>query len=433
VANRKKSIRPGFLVQLKALGLLIFSVSIPVLGFIYIFFPPQNYNERIADIFLENPLEEVGLGVKMPVVSMRFFPVIEDRLDASISGVSYNLSFMQSKVDRLDRELVTNLNNASKNFLDYKIINSFEILEPAGDYNAILTAKNLGKDICEYVDKDGVKEFWIWMYENDQIAPIGFNLSASAKSKKFWDKPATKLPTCQASYTVYEYNWNQETEDALYSHVQNFEAILKFVDEKDSPLFWGNFVGADAIGNIVKPGCGWSDMPPNAIMEGDYSNETSILSDCLDWKPDGTGGKQPINCSAWNCTSLGFFNWYLQNIPGKDNSLIYGNKKLRNWWEFIADFDYALTGGKSLTTILLAKSPKPSPVLGESIVSESTPSSELTQEFQEDGVVNAYDWAFILNNWGKAGASDLNHDNTTDEKDLQKIMENYGKTSELFK
>jgi hypothetical protein len=160
-------------------------------------------------------------------------------------------------------------------------------------------------------------------------------------------------------------------------------------------------------------------MPPNAIFEGDYSNETSILSDCMDWKPDGTGGKQPISCSAWNCSSLGFFNWYLQNIPGKDNSLIFGNKKLRNWWEFIADFDYALFGGKSLTTVLLAKSPQPSPVLGESTV---------VQEFWQDGVVNVYDWVFILNNWGKPGAGDLNHDNTTDEKDLQIIIKNYGKT-----
>lgn len=325
----------------------------------------------------------------MPVVSMRFFPSIDDKLEASVSGVSYNLSFMRSKVDRLDRELVSYLNSSSKNFLDYQIVKSSEFLEPAGNYSQMLATNNLDKSICDYVDKDGVKEFWIWMYKTDDllpngIAPIKFNLSMGKKSQKFWNKTgsgniasevsAPELPTCESSYTVYEYNWNQETEDALYNHVRDLEAILKFIDDKDSPLFWQNFVGADSNNRIVKPGCGWSDMPPNAVFEGDYENQKSVLSDCMDWKPDGTGGKQPIACSAWGCTSLGFYTWYLQNIPGKDNTLSIENRKLRNWWEFIADFDYAITGGKSLTTILLAYSPKPSAVLGVSVGPSPSPS-----------------------------------------------------------
>jgi hypothetical protein len=40
----------------------------------------------------------------------------------------------------------------------------------------------------------------------------------------------------------------------------------------------------------------------------------------------------------------------MQNIPGKDNGLTYQNNPLRNWWEFIGDFDAAIAQGKSLTS-----------------------------------------------------------------------------------
>lgn len=40
----------------------------------------------------------------------------------------------------------------------------------------------------------------------------------------------------------------------------------------------------------------------------------------------------------------------MQNIPWKDNNLqTVDGKKLRNWWEFIGDFDNAIIVGKSLT------------------------------------------------------------------------------------
>jgi len=40
----------------------------------------------------------------------------------------------------------------------------------------------------------------------------------------------------------------------------------------------------------------------------------------------------------------------MQNIPGKDNNLVYQGKTLRNWWDFYGDFDAAISEGKSLTS-----------------------------------------------------------------------------------
>jgi len=38
----------------------------------------------------------------------------------------------------------------------------------------------------------------------------------------------------------------------------------------------------------------------------------------------------------------------MQSIPSKDNNLTFGGNSLRNWWEFISNFDIALEKGKCL-------------------------------------------------------------------------------------
>ncbi|HLD83760.1 MAG TPA: hypothetical protein VI979_02820 [archaeon] len=38
----------------------------------------------------------------------------------------------------------------------------------------------------------------------------------------------------------------------------------------------------------------------------------------------------------------------MQNIPGYANGLYYNGKPLRNWWDFIADFDGEIANGRNL-------------------------------------------------------------------------------------
>jgi hypothetical protein len=38
----------------------------------------------------------------------------------------------------------------------------------------------------------------------------------------------------------------------------------------------------------------------------------------------------------------------MQNLPGAGNDVVYGGRPLRNWWEFVADFDAAMAQGRSL-------------------------------------------------------------------------------------
>jgi hypothetical protein len=52
----------------------------------------------------------------------------------------------------------------------------------------------------------------------------------------------------------------------------------------------------------------------------------------------------------------------MQNVPGTDHRLTYNGEPMRNWWEFVADFDSALLDkGKTFLEPPRAPSPKPLP------------------------------------------------------------------------
>ena len=85
---------------------------------------------------------------------------------------------------------------------------------------------------------------------------------------------------------------------------------------------------------------------PRRITTGRTSD--SWKTDIEDWKPDGTGKKQRINCDRWEGDSLKWFVYWMQNIPGANHGLTYKGKKLSNWWVFIGDFDHAMQRGMKL-------------------------------------------------------------------------------------
>ena len=86
----------------------------------------------------------------------------------------------------------------------------------------------------------------------------------------------------------------------------------------------------------------------NAKEDYDWGNLEYVLTDIEDWTPDGSGEKKSINCTRWNCDSLTWFVYWMQNLPGADNGLTYRGHALTNWWTFIGDFDSAMAVGLDL-------------------------------------------------------------------------------------
>ena len=104
----------------------------------------------------------------------------------------------------------------------------------------------------------------------------------------------------------------------------------------------------------------------SSFGEYDYCNSSNILSDILNWTPQG-GNTSPVNCETWtsikyNIPAVQYYNisndevqWlitWFQSIPGFENNIDYvrdgNNFKLSNWWDLFFNWDNAIINDKTL-------------------------------------------------------------------------------------
>ena len=221
------------------------------------------------------------------------------------------------------------------------------------DYRSILKLAN----IEEWVERKGVKEVWIWGYHGGKVDLWESNMASRFGDVSNSDRDANDLPVLSRTYTVYHYNYQRGTSEAVEDHMHQIEAVLNHIDGRDGTpadqwsklLFWGRFVGSDSTMKIVQPGCGWAHYPPNGERDYDWSNPRYVETDMDDWRPDRSGRKERMNCERWGGNSLKWFVYWMQHLPGPDNGLTWQGRRLRNSWTFIVDYDTARARGWTLT------------------------------------------------------------------------------------
>ncbi|MGE0487964.1 MAG: hypothetical protein AB7S38_01985 [Vulcanimicrobiota bacterium] len=308
-------------------------------------------NRNLAQIRLQPPPRLSGPPWKVPVLEIRYFPLAADgqTLDLAVtSNVGDSLEVVRKKCDRLTRETAQALEEGSrfrayknpkaKPSLDYVIVDTLEVLEPVphdpkkpgySDYHKILERAN----IRDYVMKKGVKEVWIWGYHSPQLAPWESDLASVHGDISNSDRDPADLPILPRSYTVFHYNYQRETSEAVHDHIHQIEALM---DHYGHDL-WARFVG--------KPGawrCGNCHFPPNGRHDYDWANQEYVQSDIEDWRPEGKGQMKRLNCDRWGGDSLRWFIYWMQSMPGAENGLVFGGKPLTNWWVYIGDYDAAV-------------------------------------------------------------------------------------------
>ncbi len=220
------------------------------------------------------------------------------------------------------------------------------------DYRKILDRVN----IRQWVEQKGVKEVWIWGYHGGKVDLWESNMASPYGDVSNSDCDPKDLPVFSKTYTVYHYNYQRGTSEAIEDHMHQIEAVLNHIDGRDRTppaqwpklLFWGRFVGSDRTHKIVHPGCGWAHYPPNAERDYDWANPRYVETDIDDWKPDGTGMKTRMNCDRWGGNSLRWFVYWMQHLPGPNNGLTLEGRPLENWWVFIGDYDKAKREGLGL-------------------------------------------------------------------------------------
>jgi len=348
----------------------------------------------------DNTDYDVNNSYDVSVLSLSYIPT--NRYDDVDTGLmtgwdNENLDELRDYIDDSNRDLIYYLEKGSAyhgykdsgadRALDFTIVDDREFLDELPessernddgnrliDYDQILTDD---VDVCDYVDGDGVSEIWLWAYEprSDEPARWESNMMMGYNVEDEWNyssygnvsnsEQQDDMPICDNTYTVYTYYYDQDLGEAVASHTRQVEAVLNFVDDRDDTpksnwddlLFWGKFVGSDSSNNIVRPGCGSTDYTPNNQGKLDYDNAREISSDCQNWEPAG-GTKEYISCKTWggsNCTqynedgdNVAYLVWWMQNLPGIDNEVYDDDYKVKNWWDFVGNFDDALQD-KSLT------------------------------------------------------------------------------------
>lgn len=312
---------------------------------------------------------------EIPILVLAYYPTDGDVIDIDITGDwGESLAVTRSKVDSLTTALAAALedgsrfrayaNPAAEPSLHYRVVHVEEVLlplptydepghtVPMTDYSAIAEAH----DVVQWIEAEGVKEIWLWGYHGGVLDLWESNMSGPWGDISNSDRDTLDLPTTDRTYTFYHYNYQRGLSEAIENHLHQLEAVINFVDGRDGAdesewsnlLFWGKFVGSDISHRIIDPRCGWSHYPPNAEHDYDWTNPREVATDCEDWRPDGRGVERVVTCERWGCTSLGWFNMWMQSVPGAGHGLMHGGKPLTNWWRLIGDFDGAMSEGYGL-------------------------------------------------------------------------------------
>ena len=345
-------------------------------------------NVRVESIPTSLATPAPGALWEIPVVIVRYIPTLDGvNVDASEGGMSGTLDQIRNRIGVFEERIKFMLEEGSRfrgyrdagapYSLGYRVVHIQTVYEhfqrgrevpwnPGHyfpDYHRILGLANAES----WVKERGVKEFWIWGYHSNQFEQPESNMSSPrtgdiSNSSRFPDD----LPVYDRTYTVYGYNFARTQAEAVHNHGHQLEAIL---GHSDRALFWKEFVGRNADDTQFVTGrAGWTHMPPNTTQDYDYHNPTPVLSDIADWKPGG-GTKSPVSLSTWAGLSYAWpssrapgesaifqqaeSQWYvywMQNMPGRNNTITHGTGQLTNWWRLTGDWDGAIAAGYRLST-----------------------------------------------------------------------------------
>jgi hypothetical protein len=299
------------------------------------------------------------MSYDIPVLLVSYFPVKGEHIDIAKTGdVGGALTDVRGHTVNTTARLIEALekgstyhgykNPVARPSLRYQIVGSIEFLDPLPtypkpgdpapmtDYNAIM--RRIG--IREWVEQRGVREVWIWGYHGGKVGIWESNMAGPFGDVSNSDCRLDDLPLLRRTYTVYHYNYQRGVSEAVEDHMHQIEAVLRHVDRA---LFWDVFVGGDKGRR-----CGWAHYPPNAARDYDWANTTDAMSDIETWNPDGKTRRKRLNCTRWNGSSLDWFIYWMQNLPGADNGLTYNGRSLTNWWMFVGDFDAAMAQRRGL-------------------------------------------------------------------------------------
>ncbi len=333
----------------------------------------QNVNQM--DPFLKKPAD--CYKELMRVVILNYLPTINAvNLDLSETGPipgpnPMPLSTIENTITTNNIQLKHMLEERSKfhgykdptaaPYLGYQVIDYINIYEPMPRYKDINQLDGTKSKLIDYqnmsdrfnwqhyIETLDVDEFWIWGYHTNEVVGWESNMSSPTTGDiSNSDRDNTDLPIFNKTYMAYWFNYSRTPN--LHNQGHQLESIFSHINNN---MFWGNFVGS-VNGAPPLGRAGDTHRPPNTTVGYDYFNTTLVASDIENWHPNG-GPTKLINTNTWGnldynwpygIAPIGeqeanYYIYWMQNMPGYENNILYNGFEMNNWWEYIADWDNA--------------------------------------------------------------------------------------------
>jgi hypothetical protein len=268
-----------------------------------------------------------------------------------------------------------------------------------GDYAAIFAKHN----ICALLNSGQIDEVWIWAGNgNGQDKPHLLEWTTSGPG---W---TGSTPNCGKVVTTLTYNYTREVDVALETFHHRLEGLfMNYAPCDFSTATWPwegqrvwpvqcagllsdrfGFVARPFAGNDYIGGCGDAHAPPNILdnQAYNYSSPTSVSSICPDWSQDGSGEISTLDCQDWGCSGWGYHVWWMQNLPGLNNTNQdrYGQPHT-NWWTYLFGPPGTSPTPTASPTATSTITPGPSPTVTPSPTPTVTPVTMFRDDFT-DGV-----------------------------------------------
>jgi hypothetical protein len=213
------------------------------------------------------------------------------------------------------------------------------------DYNKIVNSTEF--DICGKANRGEIDEVWIYngpwfgFYESTLVGPGAYFLNSN---------PVSGSHGCNKIVPIMGPSVERQIDEAVHNFTHRTESTMKKVygswSENNTSHNWNKFALVKAQSpNYPYSGCGSSHYPPNGTADYDYANTSTISSNCDDFfnypnLSDPLQVLQPVTCSIWGCTGIGYYNYWYNHFPsgtgcGPDNVA-------NNWWNYIANPAIAL-------------------------------------------------------------------------------------------
>jgi len=213
------------------------------------------------------------------------------------------------------------------------------------DYNSILASPEL--DICGKLNRDEIDEVWLYggsyfgFYESRLAGPDAFLYNSL---------PVPEPNNCDELLPIMGLNYQRGLQEAVHIFGHRAEATMIEVygswQRNRTAHNWERFSLVETQSpDYDYGGCGNIHYPPNGTSDYDYANPSVTHSNCDDFENypvlgDPSQTAIPVNCNAWNCSGLGYFEYWFDHLP--ENNGCGPDNVANSWWIYFADPTFAL-------------------------------------------------------------------------------------------